>query len=376
MRRAGGKLLLLALTLAAPAADKRPITAELAAKDPAEWAGLIPDQVAWAPDGKCFYYHAGNHKLNHPDQNAVFEVPGEGGAPRRLSESERLALPPLDALDPDPERRNYSRDRRLFVYANRGDVFLTDTASGRTRRLTNTDAEETAAHFSHDDRYVLFEAGQNLFGWTVETGELRQFTRFRVGKDPERKPETDFQKFLEKQQLELFATVREAEQERERQKKDLAADSGINLTIQTRSRETGRAIVTSERIDPTKTGVVIIDMWNTNDCMTNAQRCAALAPRMNKALEGARRLGMQIIWAPTDVASQYAGTPQRERAIALPRFPLPHVRDYSCPFSVPTQRPGKCMCGPGIVCHLHYGWDRMDPNLMIAAGDWIVGDPE
>ena len=56
-------------------------------------------------------------------------------------------------------------------------------------------------------------------------------------------------------------------------------------------------------------------MWNTNDCMTNAQRAAALVPRMNKVLEVARRLGMQIIWAPTDVVNYYAGTPQRERAL-------------------------------------------------------------
>lgn len=158
----------------------------------------------------------------------------------------------------------------------------------------------------------------------------------------------------------------------------LAAAGGppIDWTLQIRDRATGRIVATKERVDPAKIGVVIIDMWNTNDCMTNAQRCAALVPRMNKALEGARRLGMQVIWAPTDVASQYAGAPQRERALALPRFPLPHIKDYSCPFTVPTQRPRKCMCGPGIVCHLHYGWDRMDPNLRIAAGDWIVGDPE
>ena len=117
-------------------------------------------------------------------------------------------------------------------------------------------------------------------------------------------------------------------------------------------------------------------MWNTNDCMTNAQRCAALVPRMNKVLAVARHLGMQIIWAPTDVASQYAGTPQRERAIALPREPLPHVSNFSCPFSAPTVRPDQCMCGPGIACHVHYGWDSMDPNLVIAGNDWIVGDPE
>lgn len=48
---------------------------------------------------------------------------------------------------------------------------------------------------------------------------------------------------------------------------------------------------------------------------------------------------MHIIWAPTDVASQYVGTPQRERAIALTRYPLPHIVNFSCPFSVPSVRP-------------------------------------
>jgi hypothetical protein len=155
-----------------------------------------------------------------------------------------------------------------------------------------------------------------------------------------------------------------------------AAGSAIELTLQTRDRATGRIVSTNESIDLKKTGIVIVDMWNTNDCMTNAQRAAALVPRMNKVLEVARRLGAQIIWAPTDVASQYAGTPQRERAIALERYPVPQIRKFSCPFSAPTVRPAKCMCGPGIVCHIHYGWDGMDPGLVIGAGDWIVGDPE
>src|SRR5690349_1458459 len=152
--------------------------------------------------------------------------------------------------------------------------------------------------------------------------------------------------------------------------------SPIGLTLQTRDRESGRIHAANESVDPSKTGIVIIDMWNTNDCITNAQRAAALVPRMNKVLEAARHLGMSIIWAPTDVASQYAGTPQRERAIALARDPLPHIRNFSCPFSIPSVRPDKCMCGPGIACHVHYGWDAMDPNLVIDPGDWIVGDPE
>jgi nicotinamidase-related amidase len=155
-----------------------------------------------------------------------------------------------------------------------------------------------------------------------------------------------------------------------------AGGAPLGLTLQTRDRESGRTLATNESIDPSKIGIVIVDMWNTNDCMTNAQRAAALVPRMNKALEAARRLGMSIIWAPTDVASQYVGTPQRERAIALTRYPLPHILNFSCPFSAPTVRPAQCMCGPGIACHVHYGWDAMDPNLVIAGSDWIAGDPE
>jgi nicotinamidase-related amidase len=154
-----------------------------------------------------------------------------------------------------------------------------------------------------------------------------------------------------------------------------AAGPAVDFTLQTRDRETGRTVARNEAIDPAKIGIVIIDMWNTNDCMTNAQRAAALVPRMNKVLEVARRLGIQIIWAPTDVVNYYAGTPQRERALALPSLALPHLTNFSCPFSVPTVRPEKCMCGPGIVCHIHYGWDKMDPNLIIGRSDWIVADP-
>ncbi len=64
------------------------------------------------------------------------------------------------------------------------------------------------------------------------------------------------------------------------------AASPIGLTLQTREGESGRVLATKESVDASKIGVVIIDMWNSNDCMTNAQRAAALVPRMNKALEG------------------------------------------------------------------------------------------
>ena len=148
-----------------------------------------------------------------------------------------------------------------------------------------------------------------------------------------------------------------------------APASAFELRLRTRDAKTGVATDKTEKIDPATTGVVIVDMWNYHHCMTAEQRVGAMVPRMNRALEGARKLGIKVIWAPTDVADLYVGTPQRERAMAIPELALPHVRKI--PWCGTLD--GTCMCGPGIDCHVDYGWDGMNPNLFIAPDDYIVG---
>jgi nicotinamidase-related amidase len=142
----------------------------------------------------------------------------------------------------------------------------------------------------------------------------------------------------------------------------------IELDLQTRDPDSNRIFSNKRSLDPARTGIVIIDMWNYHWCMTAAQRVAALVPRMNAALAAARQLGMQVIWAPTDVASQYVGTPQRERSIALPHFSRPAPAEFVCRL---TAKQGKCLCGPGIPCLANYGWDAMNPDLRIDSNDVI-----
>ena len=117
-----------------------------------------------------------------------------------------------------------------------------------------------------------------------------------------------------------------------------AADAGI--------LRTGEAVVSEIPMAAAEIGVVAVDTWNYHWCMTAAQRVGAMVPRMNRVLEGARRLGMSILWAPTDVASQYVGREQRERALAVPYADVPQTRELSCRFTVKL---GPCMCGPGIA---------------------------
>ncbi|NQT51207.1 NPCBM/NEW2 domain-containing protein [bacterium] len=143
----------------------------------------------------------------------------------------------------------------------------------------------------------------------------------------------------------------------------------LRLDLRTRDRKTGGAVCETVRIDTKAIGLVLVDPWNFHWCMTAAARVGAMAPRWNRALECARQLGMTVLFAPTDVASQYVGTPPRERALATPYLDVPKVRDLSCRF---TCRVGPCMCGPGIRCLVNYGWDGIHPGLVIADQDYIV----
>ena len=149
-----------------------------------------------------------------------------------------------------------------------------------------------------------------------------------------------------------------------------AAQRILEVEVQTRDPKTGAPVLTQKKLDPSKTGIVIIDPWNFHWCITATQRVVALGPRLNRALEGARQLGIYVMWSPTEVASMYAGTPQRERAAAVAVVEVPELRKLpECHF---TARVGECMCGPGLACEVNYGADGICPTFNIGKNDAIV----
>lgn len=148
-----------------------------------------------------------------------------------------------------------------------------------------------------------------------------------------------------------------------------AGERTFEPRLQTRDPKTDQVIVRSQRLDPRKTGIVIVDPWNYHWCMTWTAQVGTTAARMNRALDGARQLGMQVIWGPTDVAGMYVGWPQRERALGVSYLPVPKVRTVDFQFTAPQ---GDCHCGPGIPCVVNYGWDSMNPDLVIAPQDLIA----
>jgi hypothetical protein len=138
----------------------------------------------------------------------------------------------------------------------------------------------------------------------------------------------------------------------------------IALTLRTRDRD-GTPAEHVERLDPKKVGVVAVDVWNFHWCKTATMRVDALVPRMNKALDAARELGMTVMLCPSDVVDNYVGWPQREVIFAMPRHPVPPLAKIDCPT---PPNGGGCACGKER-CEGNYGWDAMHPDLKIGRDD-------
>ena len=125
----------------------------------------------------------------------------------------------------------------------------------------------------------------------------------------------------------------------------------LELTFQTRDAATGAIRRTAERVDPHRVGVIAVDVWNYHWCKTATMRVDALVPRIDRALNAARELGMTVMLCPSDVVDNYVGYPQREAVLALPRVPVPSVVDVACP---PVPDAGGCACGRER-CAVNYG---------------------
>jgi nicotinamidase-related amidase/type 1 glutamine amidotransferase len=143
----------------------------------------------------------------------------------------------------------------------------------------------------------------------------------------------------------------------------------LSLVVQRRD-ESGRALKQTQRIDPQRCAVVVIDTWDTHWCKTEAARVSAMVPRMNRALQAARKLGMQIVFAPSDVIGFYQDYPQRKAMLAVPAHPEPPTVAINLP--EPPGPTDHCECGPSEPCPKFIAWKQQDPGLTIELRDLIT----
>lgn len=96
-----------------------------------------------------------------------------------------------------------------------------------------------------------------------------------------------------------------------------AADTSLSLTLQSRS-PSGKTALVKEQWLPSRTAIIVCDMWDLHHCKNAVTREGEMVPRFNEVLEKARKDGVLIIHAPSSCMKPYEGTPARERAKSAP----------------------------------------------------------
>lgn len=131
--------------------------------------------------------------------------------------------------------------------------------------------------------------------------------------------------------------------------------------------------------DPTRTAIVVCDMWDQHWCQGATRRVAEMAPRMNEVLKAARARGVFIIHCPSDTMKFYEGTPGRMLAQSAPKAAS---RPEGWRSLDPTREPplpiddsdGGCDDWP--QCRQHGPWKRQIATLEIQPGDAITDSDE
>jgi len=135
--------------------------------------GNEPRAVHWSPDSQRIYFQW--KQANEPREKDfdTYVVNRDGSGLKKLTEEEARNAPPLNG--------EISRDKKLTLFVDNGDVFLYDNIANQRRQITATTDAETNARFTRDQKHIYFTRASNLYVMSLESGSLVQMTEITTG---------------------------------------------------------------------------------------------------------------------------------------------------------------------------------------------------
>ena len=109
----------------------------------------------------------------------------------------------------------------------------------------------------------------------------------------------------------------------------------LNLQHQTLDKTNGfstwKTIKTKTNWKPSKTALLLCDIWDSHWCRGAVKRLNLMTKQMNNVTSSCRSLDMPIIHAPSSTLDFYKDTPARKRVKSIPPFDIPPDLDHSDP---------------------------------------------
>ncbi len=138
--------------------------------------GLIgnePRAVHWSPDSQRIYFQWKQASEPREKDFDTYVVNRDGSGLKKLTEEEAKNAPPIGG--------ETSKDKKLTLFVDNGDVFFYDNIANQRRQITATTDSETNAHFTRDQKHIYFTRASNLYVMSLETGSLVQMTEISSG---------------------------------------------------------------------------------------------------------------------------------------------------------------------------------------------------
>jgi nicotinamidase-related amidase len=155
----------------------------------------------------------------------------------------------------------------------------------------------------------------------------------------------------------------------------LSGEAGSDMRLMLRKRiqpygasESWTEANFEQNLAPTKTAILITDMWDKHWCRGATERVSQIAVRMEPLLEKARAGGVLIIHAPSETMGFYDGSEGRRLGQTAQHVDPPKAAPLHDPPLPIDDSNGGCDT-PGDT--EHRAWSRETPLLTIAPGDVI-----
>jgi dipeptidyl aminopeptidase/acylaminoacyl peptidase len=146
------------------------LTVEKIMRDP-NWIGTSPSNIQWSNDGKSIYF---NWNPENALADSLYYVTLNNKTPVKVTPAEIRALRATGNYV-------YNTSRSGYLLAKDGDIFYTESKTGKTKRITQTADAEINPQFSFNDSKIVYNRNQNLYAWDIASGETMQLTNLQTG---------------------------------------------------------------------------------------------------------------------------------------------------------------------------------------------------
>ena len=144
------------------------LTVEKIMRDP-KWIGTSPSNILWSYDGQ---YLSFDWNPENAPSDSVYFISLQNHTPAKASVFVKQNMMTATSI-------TWNLAKTAYVYVKDGDILLTDTRSGKTKRIVQTIEKESNPQFSFNESRIVYTSGQNLYAWNIATGETIQLTNLQ-----------------------------------------------------------------------------------------------------------------------------------------------------------------------------------------------------